>query len=314
MPATPLSAGSSTRSTAPTTSCGACRSSGRSWPWSATASSRRASSPRRRLATAGGGWRGAERGPSQHRAARRRAGSPSRASASSPRRQVLYASAPRSRRPAWRPGSTASPRRPGASGASATSGATPSSPRAPRRRWSRWVLTPWDAAAPLLLVEEAGGRVDRLRRPTGSVDGRLLPRHEWPCSTTPYAHPCRREEAPAMNELPTTPRDRPPRGGRRRRSRDHRDHPAGPAPLHRALEPPRDPLDELERGLQPDGHVPVDAVSLDRRARAGRPGDALRLGLSVVRSGRPVGDPVPRSGDLVRLPRSTTRTSTGSRG
>ena len=66
---------------------------------------------------------------------------------------------PSSMRAAWCPASATSCARSGASAASATSGATRCSRRAPRRRCSRSTAKTWDLAAPLVLIEEAGGRL-----------------------------------------------------------------------------------------------------------------------------------------------------------
>ncbi len=85
--------------------------------------------------------------------------STSRGSRRSPTPSSSTAPGTTSRRPAGRPGSGRCSARSGASAASATSGATRCSPRAPPRRWSRSDLSAWDAAAPLVLIEEAGGRV-----------------------------------------------------------------------------------------------------------------------------------------------------------
>ena len=152
-------AGTSTRSTAPTTTSAACRSSRRSSRSSATASSRRGSSPHPRSASAGGAGAAAAHGSAAASARPDRTASPSLGSASS-----------------RRPRSCSRARR-----SSQASGLTPGFGRLLASSWRErafgdfWGytlvsegaaevmvepdLSPWDAAAPFLLVEEAGGRV-----------------------------------------------------------------------------------------------------------------------------------------------------------
>ena len=64
-------------------------------------------------------------------------------------------------------------------------------------------LKPWDAAAPFLLVEEAGGPRHRCRRESHDPWG-LIRRHERLAPRARPVHPCGTRGATAMNELPTT--------------------------------------------------------------------------------------------------------------
>ena len=89
----------------------------------------------------------------------------------------------------------------------------------------------------------------------------------------------------------------PERGGRRPercwrrpaasdgRARPLRRSSIAPDPHHRALEPPRDPLAELERIVQPGRAVPVGRVRDGGRTGARRPGDELQRPLHRVRPG-----------------------------
>ena len=135
-------------------------------------------------------------------------------------------------------------------------------------------LTPWDAAAPLVLVEEAGGRVTDFEGRRAIDSGTFLATNGHPARDHPRAtrrrdeedsacrNPCR--SAPAEGR-PLDQATAPSTGGeataRTRRS------PGAPDPLDRALEPAGRPVARLQRGVQPGRHVPDVPVGHAHRHR-----------------------------------------------
>ena len=208
--ATPRSAGTSTRSTGPTTSSAACRCSARSWASSATASCRRRSSRRRPSASAGGRIAVAAPGPGTAATTTARGGS--RTQRGRPARRTprsCTAAAATSWRPVSRRASTAC------------------STRVWRERgfgdfWGYTLLAEgaaeamvevglnaWDAAAPIVLVEEAGGRVTDFDGRRGLDVGSFLAIQRPTSRDHPRAGSC----APEPERAALAPVDRAVRTG-----------------------------------------------------------------------------------------------------